>query len=282
MQTIIMQTDFTTDTPAVCTMYGVCHMIDENLKIYDNTHAIPKFDTYQASDALMSIVDYWNPGTVFVSVVDPTVGTNRKASVAKLKNGSYVVTPDNGSLTHLKKYFGIEEVRTIDENVNRLQSTAKVSIFHGRDLFAYCAAKLAAGKITFEEVGPAYAIEDIIEHDIVEPQTIDGVHTGMIANLDPHFGLVASNIPCSVFDDSDIQVGDSLKVLITEKGEIRYEEVVSYQPSFGFVEIGQPVIVISENQMIQIAINQRNFMDIYGINCGPDWLITFKKITIKK
>lgn len=275
---IVMQTDFTKDTPAVCTMYGVCQMIDPTLRVFDNTHAIPSFDTYQASDALYSVVEFWDPGTVFVSVVDPTVGTDRKACVAKLKNGSYVVSPDNGSLTHVKKYFGIDEVRVIDETTNRLKTTKKVSIFHGRDLFAYCAGKLASGKISYEEVGPAYPVEEIIEHEIVEPYLDGEKIVGMIATLDTHFGLVSSNIMCDVFEEKGIVIGDKLEVIVTHCGNTVYKEIVMFQPSFGYVDIGEPVIVISENQMMQIAINQRNLIEIYGIDCGADWLISFKKI----
>jgi len=274
---IVMQTDFTVQTPAVCTMYGVCQMIDPTLRIFDNTHDIPNFDTYQASDALIQIVDFWAPGTVFVSVVDPTVGTDRKACVAKLSNGSFVVTPDNGSLTHVKKYFGIDEVRTIDETRNRLESTKRVSIFHGRDLFAYCAGKLAAGIITYEEVGPLYPVETIIEHKIIEP-SIDGSKiSGMIETIDPHFGLVASNIPSKIFTAHGIQDGDTVLVQITHKNTSVYEQNVTVQPSFGYVAIGQAVVVVSENSKMQIAINQGHFKDTYGIDCGPDWLITFEK-----
>ena len=100
---IVMQTDFTKDI-STCTMEGVCMMVDPTLRTFDSTHNIPSFSTYAASCALAFIVDYWPAGTVFVSVVDPGVGTSRKACVALLKNGSYVVTPDNGSLTHM---FGI-------------------------------------------------------------------------------------------------------------------------------------------------------------------------------
>ena len=163
---VVMQTDFTKDI-SVCTMQGVCMMVDPELRVFDNTHEIKNFDTYQASTALSYVVDFWPAGTVFVSVVDPGVGTDRRACVAKLKNGSYVVTPDNGTLTHVNQYVGIEEVRVIDEERNRLKSTEKCHIFHGRDLFAYCAAKLAAGIITYEEVGEAYPVEEIVEHELI-------------------------------------------------------------------------------------------------------------------
>lgn len=275
---IVMQTDFTKDTADVCTMHGVCMMVDPTLRIFDNTHSIPSFDTYQASLDLKYVVDFWPEGTVFVSVVDPTVGTARRACVAKLKNGSYVVTPDNGSLTHLKKYVGIDEVRVIDETVNRLPSTKKVSIFHGRDLFAYCAAKLAAGKITFEEVGESYSVDEIIVHDLVEPYEESGKMFGMISTADDHFGLICSNIPCETFEEKGIKNGDILEVEIWNNESLIYNGKVPLQPSFGYVNVGEPVIVISETQHMEIAINRGNMTKIYGVGCGPNWLISFKKV----
>lgn len=274
---VVMQTDFTRDTADVCTMHGVCMMVDPTLRIFDNTHSIPQFDTYQASLALKYVVDFWPQGTVFISVVDPTVGTDRRACVVKLSNGSYVVTPDNGSLTHLKKYVGIEEVRIIDDKKNRLQSTSKVSIFHGRDLFAYCGAKLAAGIISYEEVGEAYPVEQIIVHDLIEPYEKDGKIIGMISTADDHFGLICSNIPCELFEEKGINNGDILEVEILNEDKIIYSGKVPLQPSFGYVKIGEPVVVISETQHMEIAINRENMTKIYGVGCGPQWLISFKK-----
>ena len=91
--------------------------------------------------------------------------------MAKTKDGHYVVSPDNGSLTHVKKFIGIEAVREIDESVNRLRGkgTEEVAIFHGRDLFGYTAARLASGIIDFEGVGPEYPVDEIVEHPILEP-----------------------------------------------------------------------------------------------------------------
>ncbi len=118
---LVFQTDFTYKEGAVCAMYGVVKSVDRELEIIDGTHEIPKFDTWSASYRLYQSMQFWPKGTIFVSVVDPGVGTIRRASVALTNDGYYVVTPDNGSLTHLKHYVGIQEVREIDESVNRLQ-----------------------------------------------------------------------------------------------------------------------------------------------------------------
>ena len=155
---LVFQTDFTYKEGAVCAMYGVVKSVDRTLEIIDGTHELPQYDTWSASYRLYQSMKFWPEGTIFVSVVDPGVGTSRKACVARTKDGYYIVTPDNGSLTHIKKYVGIEEVREIDETINRLhgKGTEGVAIFHGRDLFGYCAARLASGMITYEQVGKEY------------------------------------------------------------------------------------------------------------------------------
>ncbi|MEG1878494.1 MAG: SAM-dependent chlorinase/fluorinase [Pseudoflavonifractor sp.] len=273
---IVMQTDFTKDI-STCTMEGVCMLVDPELRIFDSTHNIPGFQTYIASTSLAFIVDYWPQGTVFVSVVDPGVGTSRRGCVALLKNGSYVVTPDNGSLTHMLLHPGIEAIRQIDETVNRLPGSGGVNIFHGRDVFAYTAARLASGKITFEQVGPVYPLEEIVTHPIIAPKAEGGKLSGMIEAADFHFGLVSSNIPMALFAENGIAYGDSLDVVITGEGREVFHGPVPYVPSFGSVPKGAALLMNSEMRTIQIAVNQENMTEKYGISCGSDWLISCEK-----
>lgn len=198
---LVFQTDFTYKEGAVSSMYGVVKTVDSSLEIMDGSHELPQFDTWSASYRLFQSLDFWPKGTIYVSVVDPGVGTARKACVAKTSNGYYVVTPDNGSLTHVKRFMGIEEVREIDETVNRLHNkkTEGVAIFHGRDLFGYCAARLASGIISFEQVGPAYPVEEIKEHTIHEPTVEGGSVKGIFEIDDPNFGNLWTNIPLKLF-----------------------------------------------------------------------------------
>ena len=133
---IVWQTDFGLKWGAVAAMRGVCKQISPDLECVDITHEIEQYNILAASREIMYVEPFWPKGTVFVSVVDPGVGTSRRACVAKLKDGNYIVTPDNGTLTHLFYQVGIEEVREIDETVNRYPGTENVSVFHGRDIFA--------------------------------------------------------------------------------------------------------------------------------------------------
>lgn len=160
---LLMQTDFGGTSGA---MIGVCKMVDKNLNIYQISNAIPKFDIKKAAENLIEVIPFWPAGTVFVSVVDPGVGTDRKASVAKLKSGSYIVSPDNGIFDLVNKELQIEEIREIDQDINRYKGNSwsnDSDIFHGRDVFSYCGARLASNTITFEQVGPQYALKDIVK-----------------------------------------------------------------------------------------------------------------------
>ena len=130
---LVLQSDFGLVDGAVAAMYGVALDVSPSLKVYDLTHEIPPYDIFAASYRLIQTLQYWPKGTVFVSVVDPGVGSNRKSVVAKTSSGHYVVTPDNGTLTHVKRLIGIEEVREIEEAVHRRKNTEHSYTFHGRD-----------------------------------------------------------------------------------------------------------------------------------------------------
>ena len=116
---MVFQSDFGVKDGAVSAMKGVACGVDPNLKLYDLTHEIPAFNIWEASYRLWQTVPYWPAGTVFVSVVDPGVGTNRKSVVAAPKTGQYIVTPDNGTLTMVAEKLGLDAVREIDETKNR-------------------------------------------------------------------------------------------------------------------------------------------------------------------
>ncbi len=276
---MVFQTDFTYKEGAVCSMYGVVKSVDRELDITDGTHEIPQFDTWSASYRLQQSMKFWPKGTIFVSVVDPGVGTARKACVALTNNGYYIVTPDNGSLTHVKKIFGIKEVREIDENVNRLKGydTEGVSIFHGRDLFAYCGAKLASGIITFEEVGEKYDVEEIITHDISEPVFEKGKVTGILEINDPNFGNVWTNIKTRDFTEAGFKNGNKVHIVISENGNNIFEESILFDMSFGDAKKGDPILYNNELMKLALAVNQGSFVDKYKVAYGKEVKIIITK-----
>ena len=277
---VVIQTDFSLTWSAVSSMKGVMKIVDPTLQIEDITHDIKNFSPWEASMSLNTVEPYWPKGTVFVSVVDPGVGTSRKASVALLENGNYVVTPDNGALTHLLHRVGVKEIREIDETVNRFKAQEEVSVFHGRELFGYCAAKLAAGLITFEEVGPAYPVSDIVECEeyYIKPVLGDCHAQGFIQSGLKHFGGVQMNITNEEWKKCGFQLGDTVAIRITHDGEGVFHENVLYHESFGYVKKGDPILYCGSSQYLCLDCNMDNFMAVYGIDSGKEWEIEFTKV----
>lgn len=274
---LVFQTDFTYKEGAVSAMYGVVKTVDRELEIFDGTHEIPQYDTWSASYRLLQSLPFWPKGTIYVSVVDPGVGTARRACVAKTANGYYVVTPDNGALTHIHKEFGILEVREIDETVNRLQSTRGVAIFHGRDLFGYTAARLASGIIDFEGVGPAYPVDEIVLHPILEPTVEDGLIRGIFEIDDPNFGNLWSNVPLEDFNRAGFRYGDTVHTTVLHGDEVVFERDVPFHKSFGFAKKGEPMLYNNELMKVAMAVTQGSLAQEYGISFGSDWIVEFRK-----
>ena len=179
----------------------------------------------------------------------------------------------------MKCKVGIEEIREIDETINRLKGkdTEEVAIFHGRDLFGYCGARLASGVITFEQVGDTYPVADIVEHEILEPIVEDGKVKGIIEIPDPNFGNSWTNIPLSVFKSTGIEYGDMLDVVIENKDKVVFEQKLLFHQSFGFAKKGQPMIYNNELMNIAFAVNQGSFLENYSIGYGADWTVEFSK-----
>ena len=274
---IVLQTDFGLTTGFVASMYGVIRMVDQSLDVFDLNHEIRLFDMRQGSFLLRDTIPYWKGGTVFVSVVDPGVGTARRASVAHTCNGYYVVTPDNGSLTYIKQEFGIDAIREIDETVNRLKGTEKTSIFHGRDLFAYCAAKLAAGVIDFAGVGPEYPVDDIITFEIKQATVAEDEAHGSIPDIMEPFGNLETNIRIDDFEKTGIVHNDNVRVVIKHEDEVKFDKVMPFNKSFGYAAPGCEILYNSSSGFMGLAMNQKNFAQTYGIGSGPSWSIDITK-----
>nr|WP_325180038.1 S-adenosyl-l-methionine hydroxide adenosyltransferase family protein [uncultured Oscillibacter sp.] len=274
MKPLVFQTDFGTEDGAVSAMYGVAYTVDAGLNISDLTHGITPYDIWQASYRLVQTVRYWPEGTVFVSVVDPGVGSTRRSVVAKTSTGQLIVTPDNGTLTHIKRKYGISEARVIDETVNRLAGSEESYTFHGRDVYAYTGARLAAGIIPFEEVGPAVDPASVIELPVVEPTRSENKAEGTVDVLDIRFGSLWTNIPREMFKTLGIQVGERAEITITNDTRTIYRNTMIYAQSFAGVFVGEPLIYVNSLDCMAVAINQGSFAKAYNIGTGNSWHIS--------
>ncbi|MFT3705099.1 MAG: S-adenosyl-l-methionine hydroxide adenosyltransferase family protein [Agriterribacter sp.] len=267
---VVFQSDFGLKDGAVSAMKGVANSVSVDLKLYDLTHEIPAYNIWEAAYRLEQTVRYWPAGTVFVSVVDPGVGTQRKSVVLKTNSGHFIVTPDNGTLTLIAESLGIAALREIDEAVNRRKDSEKSYTFHGRDVYAYTAARLAAGVISYEQVGKELPLSVV---KIPYQQATLSVNTlkGNIPILDVQYGNVWTNIPSDLFNQLKIKPGDKLNVKIFNNNKQVYAGVMPFAQTFGAVSKGKPLAYLNSLLQLSFALNQGNFAAVYKISSGADW-----------
>lgn len=277
MKPLILQSDFGLQDGAVSAMYGVANAVCPTLNVQNLTHEITPYDIWEASYRLTQTVSYWSEGTVFVSVVDPGVGSSRRSIVAQTRDGHFIVTPDNGTLTHVIKHIGITAARQIDETVNRLPNSGESYTFHGRDIYAFTGARLAAGIITFRQVGPEIDPESLVQLPTTPACVADDAVKGTIDVLDVRFGSLWTNIPNSLFKTLGLSFGDKAGILIENDTRTLYRNVLSYAKSFADVYVGEPLIYINSLDCLAVAINQGSFAKAYNIGTGNSWKITVRK-----
>ena len=275
---LVLQTDFGLQDGAVAAMYGVSLGVSPDLKIFNLTHEIETYNIWNASYRLVQTLQYWPEGTVFVSVVDPGVGSDRKSVVAKTKDGKYIVTPNNGTLTHIQLNVGISEIREIDETKNRLPYSNESYTFHGRDIYAFTGARLASGVITYEEVGNKLDLNEINLLNTGEIKVIDEkLVQGTIDILDVRFGNLWTNIPKEEFDNLDIKYGDTLELTINHDSRKVYSSSVKYVKSFSEVNTGGTLLYVNSLHKIGVAINQGSFAKAHQVDSGHQWKVELKK-----
>jgi S-adenosylmethionine hydrolase len=252
---VVFQTDFGLKDGAVSAMKGVATGVDPDLKLYDLTHEIPAYNIWEAAYRLQQTAPFWPAGTVFVSVVDPGVGTSRKSVVLKTKTGHYFVTPDNGTLTLISQSLGIESVREIDEVLNRRKNSQASYTFHGRDVYAYTGARLAAGTIGFEQVGKELTPEVV---------TIP-------------YGNIWTNINDTIFKVLHVEPKEKVEVNISRNGIQVFHQDVEFAHTFGDVSEGKMLAYMNSLMNFSLAINMGNMADSFHINSGPEWNIVVRR-----
>jgi S-adenosylmethionine hydrolase len=268
-------TDFGTQDGAVSAMKGVAYSVSQDLLISDLSHENPSI--FEGAYRLFQTEQFWPDGTVFVAVVDPGVGTQRLSVVLETRTGHYFVGPNNGLLSLVAERDGIEALRQIDERVNRRPGSEESHTFHGRDVFAYTGARLAAGVISFEQVGPPLSPRALISIPYRKPQRAGNKVSGIIPVLDVQFGNVWTNIPKTLFDELQVALGTPLHVRVYHRDQLIDETQAPYQRTFGDVPIGKPLVYINSLLNLAVALNLGSYAAAHKIESGPDWYIEISK-----
>jgi S-adenosylmethionine hydrolase len=273
---LVFQSDFGLMDGAVSEMKGVAFSVSPELRMFDITHEIPAYNIWEGAYRLYQAAPYWPAGTVFVSIIDPGVGSERKSVVLKTKTGHYIVTPDNGTLTLVAEHLGIDEVREIDEAKNRLRNSSKSYTFHGRDVYAYTGARLASGTISFQEVGPKLNPQ-VVRIGYQKALIENGVVKGNIPVLDIQYGNVWTNIDQSLLEKLGIKVKDKLHVTIYYEGKTVFEKDIPYVNTFADVAVGENMSYMNSLLQFSLGINQGSFSEKYKVYSGAAWSVTVAK-----
>jgi S-adenosylmethionine hydrolase len=234
------------------------YSIAPGLRIVDLTHQVTPFSILDGARFLYGTTPYYAPGTVFVVVVDPGVGSARKAIVAKSKKGQYFVLPDNGLLTLLEQRDGLEAAREIT-NRSWMIGAALSSTFHGRDIFSPVGAHIARGE-DWTQVGSEIPLKDLVRLELKAPKLDEHGLTAEVIATDGPFGNLVTNISAEDFLKLGHQRGQEVTLTIGGRGM-----TIPFVKTFSDVPLGRPLLYIDSRGRLAAAVNQGSFAKMYDI-----------------
>jgi S-adenosylmethionine hydrolase len=256
--TIVFMTDFGVVDDSVAICRGVMYGIMPDVRIVDLTHQVTPFSIVDGARFLFGATPYFPAGTVFVVVVDPTVGSTRKAIVARSKRGQYFVLPDNGLLTLVEQRDGIDAVRVIT-NPEWMIGSKLSSTFHGRDIFSPVGAHLARGD-DWATVGPEMPVKDLVRLEWKVAKVDEGGLTATVIATDGPFGNLVTNVDGEDFLKLGYQRGQEVPIKVGDK-----EMKVKFVKTFSDVPLNQPLMYIDSRGHLGLAVNQNSFAATYGV-----------------
>ena len=253
---IVFMTDFGIADDSVAICKGVMLQISPEAEIIDLTHEVTPYSIEDSARFLAGTTPYYPAGTVFLSVIDPGVGSARKPIIVKSKKGHYFVLPDNGLITLVQDQEGIEEAREITNPAWTIGKSFS-STFHGRDIFSPAAAHLAAGQ-DWTQVGPV--LPNLVRLQIKTARMMGNRIEGDIIGIDGPFGNLISNIPAEMFQQIGVAKNDSVLV---EIGQQKFE--MPFVKTFSDVPADHILLYVDSRGRIALAVNKGNFTKKFRI-----------------
>jgi S-adenosylmethionine hydrolase len=269
LKVIGFMTDFDVKDDAVGICKAVMDGVAPGVRIIDITHQSEPYNIAMGARFLAGSAPYFPKDAVFVVVIDPTVGSKRKAIIAKSRVGQFFVLPDNGLLTLIQDRDGIVEVREITNPAWMIGSGIS-STFHGRDIFSPAGAHLARGD-DWTTAGPALDVSKLVRLDL-KNATVDatGLH-GQVLGTDGPFGNLVLNVPAETFAKLGYRIGDQVPVDLDGK-----HYVFPFVKTFSDVPVGKELFYIDSRGRLSLGIDQRNFSETYKVGEGAELSIPKK------
>jgi S-adenosyl-L-methionine hydrolase (adenosine-forming) len=250
---ITLLTDFGTEDPYAGILKGVILTINPFVTIVDISHGVQPQDVTGAAYLIPEYFPLFPPGTVHVSVVDPTVGSSRRA-IAVRAGGHLFVGPDNGIFSFL--FQGSWEAYTITERTYALKDIS--STFHGRDIFAPAAAHLSMG-LAAERLGKK--IEDPLVLEGLLPEVQKDILYGRIVRFD-RFGNAITNIALKAF--LDFTGGRPFRIVV---GKVTFDRISS-----SYYE-GKAACLVGSNGYLEFAFFRGSFREECGVWKGDEVIV---------
>lgn len=253
MRVITLTTDFGGRDWFVGTMKGVIAGLAPEARVIDITHEVAPGDVRGGAFALAAAAPYFPEGTIHVAVVDPGVGSQRRAIALRTRH-AFFLGPDNGVLSWAVRDAQLEDAREISNDGWFLQPVSHT--FHGRDVFAPVAARLAAGA-AFPAVGKS--IGDFLR--IPWPAVArDGQRIkGEVVYVD-RFGNAITNVPA-----------EALPLEAVTKGAVRLRCVgidLCLRPYYTAASPNEPLAIASSSGLLELAVNGGSFAQRYSVKEG--------------
>ena len=260
VKNIALLTDFGNADGYVGQMKGVIYSICPEANIIDISHDVYKHSIQCSAWVLENSYKYFPQNTIFLCVIDPDVGTNRKKLILKT-NKYYFIAPDNGLLTNIFKKCAIDKLINIENSEYWLPIISQT--FHGRDIFGPVAANLANNPDLIEKFGPAISLNSVQKLDIKQPILTNEFIKGSVVYID-HFGNLITNIPGSWVN------------LKTFNIQINNIKIKNLSTSYESKTIGEPLAIIGSHNFIEISANCGSAKDLIKSDINDEIVISFQ------
>jgi S-adenosylmethionine hydrolase len=269
LKVIGFMTDFDVKDDAVGICKAVMEGVAPGVRIIDITHQSEPYNIAMGARFLAGSAPYFPKDSVFVVVIDPGVGSTRKAIIARSRIGQFFVLPDNGLLTLVQDRDGIAEAREIT-NPKWMIGSGISSTFHGRDIFSPAAAHLARGD-DWTQAGPALDVTKLVRLNIQEAMIDAGGLHGEVIGTDGPFGNLVLNVPEEIFARLGYKLGDKVPVVLDGKSY-----AFPLVKTFSDVPVGKELFYIDSRGRLSIGINQQNFAETFKVGEGAQLTIPRK------
>jgi hypothetical protein len=253
---IAVITDYGTRDFYAGVLEGSILRIDPEAHISTITHEVEPFDIREGSYLLAQAAPAYPAGTVFVTIVDPGVGTARRPVVLRATDGTLFVGPDNGLFT---KVMHVMDISSAYEITNGELVRPESATFHGRDIFGPIAAHLGRG-LDPAAVGPSFDPATLVRLDETAPAVRGDTLTGEVVHVD-RYGNLISNIPAAMA--ASLHARDEFTMVV---GNVAFPVRVGM--TYGDVRERELVVLVNAEGVVEVAANMASASSLCGVRAG--------------